>query len=83
MNTDTRSNGSILERHLQTTIQFIIVAVLLWFGSNVVDNGKVLVKLTTLMEAQVRIMNDHEIRLRSLETAEGSKQNKSQLKYGE
>ena len=67
---DGKPNGSIMERHLQTTIQIIIVAVLLWFGGNVVDNGKALVKLTTLIETQSRLMNDHEMRLRSLETAE-------------
>ena len=63
----SQRNGSIMERHLQTTIQIIIVAVLLWFGNEVTDNGKQLVKLTTLVEISSIQRTDHETRIRILE----------------
>lgn len=61
------ANSSILERHLQTTIQIIIVAIMLWFGGAVTDNGKEIVKLTTLTTIALQNFDDHESRIRDLE----------------
>jgi len=64
---NSKSNSSIMERHLQTTIQVIIVAIMLWFGGAVTDNGKEIVKLTTLTTIALKSFEDHENRIRSLE----------------
>lgn len=62
-----KPNSSILERHLQTTIQIIIVAVLLWFGNAVTDNGKSLISLTTKLDVFASTTADHETRIRVIE----------------
>ncbi len=62
-----KPNGTMMERHLQTTIQIIIVAVLLWFGNEVTDNGKHLVKLSTTLDVYASQIVDHEKRIRTIE----------------
>ena len=61
---------SILERHLQTTIQIIIVAIMLWFGNAVTNNGKALVRLTTQLDMYSQQSGDHEKRIRVLEISD-------------
>lgn len=59
--------NSIMERHLQTTIQIILVAIMLWFGNEVTDNGKQLVRLNTQLDIYSKQTSDHEERIRVLE----------------
>jgi hypothetical protein len=67
MSEEKHRDHTIVERHLQTTIQVIIVAIILWFGNEVTDNGKSLISLTTKLDVFASTTADHETRLRAME----------------
>lgn len=61
-------NGSTAKYFsLNGIAQAVILLLLVFFGSNVIDNGKTLVKLTTVSEITTVYFEDHEARIRSLE----------------
>ena len=62
---------TVVERHGAAVIQIIIVAVLLWFGTEVTNNGKILVQLTTQINVYAAQTIDHEKRIRSIEITRG------------
>jgi 2-iminoacetate synthase ThiH len=44
---DERRRANLYERHLQTTIQIIIVAILLWFGTKTIATSDTVIRLET------------------------------------
>lgn len=60
-------NGAAKHISLNGLAQTVILLLLVFFGSNVIDNGKTLVKLATIAETTTTLFKDHEERIRSLE----------------
>ena len=59
-----------LSKYVGSILQAIIILLLVYFGNSVIDNGKTLVKLTTLAGITTSHFADHENRIRNLESTE-------------
>jgi len=64
---DTLNGESPMVRYIGGILQAVIIVLLLSFGSNVIDNGKVIAVISTKLDVVIKSDADHNIRIRTLE----------------
>jgi len=61
-------NGEVpMVKYIGGILQSVIILLLVYFGSNVIDNGKAIAVISTKLDVIVKSDEDHGVRIRALE----------------